>query len=151
MVFLPAGHLGGYMLNQQGPLVEGHFLEGTSEPEQTPSPRKDRQAHLTGPQRTPAVAEGLSLGLPTLQSCHGHQRTRARAVSPLCPHTRSPGPRALGDPSACVPSQRPAPAAQVPSSYPKPSHLGTMLASHFLSPLPTSFFPWRNDLNLALS
>lgn len=140
------------MLNQQGPLVEGHFLERYFRARADPfPPGKDRQAHLAGPQRTQAVAEGLSLGLPILQSCRGHQRTRARAVSPLCPHTRSPGPRALGDPSACVPSQRPAPAAQVPSSYPKPSHLGTMLASHFLSPLPTSFFPWRNDLNLALS
>ena len=45
------------MLNQQGPLMEEHCLEWPSGPAWTPS---TGQAHLAGPQSTPAVAKGIT-------------------------------------------------------------------------------------------
>ena len=104
---------------------------------------REHQLWLKGsPWDCPLCSPAVGIREPGPGQCH------------LCPHTPNPGPRALGDHSVCVPSQWPAPAAQVPSSYssyPMLSRLGTMLASCLLSPLHTSFLPWRNNLNLALS
>lgn len=143
------------MLNQQGPLMEEHFSERTSEPAWTPP---TEQARLADPQSTSAMAEGItrdcSLCSPAFRPGRGQQRTREKAVSSLCPHMPSPAPSARGGHSVCVPSQQPEPAALVSpfhSSDPMLSHLGTLLASPFFSPLPISFFSWRNCLNLALS
>ena len=122
------------LLGQRGPLLlDRHTLLA----------HRARQPWLKG-----------SLRGPALRPSHGQQRSRDRAASSLCPHRPSPAPRAWGGHSVCVPSQRPAPASLVPPSHSFDlmlSYLGTLLASPFSSPLPTSFFSWRNYLNLALS
>ena len=104
--------------------------------------------------KCPLIEKTLMVGKTEGKRRNRQQRSRDRAVSSLCPHRPSPAPRAWGGHSVCVPSQRPAPAALVPPSHSFDlmlSYLGTLLASPFSSPLPTSFFSWRNYLNLALS
>lgn len=59
----PAGHLRGCTLNNKDLLWRSTFWNDPL------SQEENRQVHLAGPQRTLAVAEGLSWGLPTLQSC----------------------------------------------------------------------------------
>ena len=103
---------------------------------------------------TKGITRDYSLCGPAFRPSHGQQRTRDSAVSSLCPHMPSPAPRAWGGHSVCIPSRWPASTALVPPSHSFDlmlSHLGILLASPFSSPLPISFFSWRNYLNLAHS